>query len=96
MANYLAGNLQFVDTDGVIFDSAGPVKVSYIVFYAETSNAHVELKDAATGSVLMKIGAQPAHNTLYLDFNDRPLVFPRGIEIDNLTNGKLTLVIRKD
>jgi len=95
MANYFAGNLQFIDTNGTIF-SDELVKVSYIIVHATSATGTMTLQDGSTSNTLIKLGAPVSKDTLMMDFSERPIVFPRGITIADASNLAVTLIIRRD
>ena len=82
MANVASGNTYYVDTassGSTNYLESKSVQVVGILFYGGTSADTVQISELSgqntEGAQKLKIGAQAAHNTLYIDLVDAPIRF---------------------
>lgn len=102
MANALSGNTYYVDTassGSTNYLEAKSVQVVALIFYGGTSADTVQINELSSqntvGAQKIKIGAQTAHNTLYIDLVDAPIRFTNGIWISQISaTSTCTLVLK--
>ena len=103
MANVLNSNSWYIDTassagTASTFLAEDNIQVTHIVFCSKLAADSIVLADksataAAAGSTKMKIVADAAEQTVYIDLADHPLVFPNGVWVVSLSpNAVCTLV----
>lgn len=102
MANVLSGNTYFIDTassGSANFLEAKSVQIVGIIFYGATTADTIEISELsgqiAEGSRKLKLGAQAAHNTLYLDLVDSSVRFTNGIWVRQVSSGATCTLILK-
>ena len=94
MANEKRGNMQYVDTAGVLTDKKN-VKVVYIVMNATSANSELDLKDNGASENSLSLSVTPSHTTQVFDFSRCPIVFPNGIEVVAIVNCVATLILQE-
>ena len=90
MANARRGNLGYVDTVGIIADSAN-TQVCQILLRATAAGAIVIIGDAKDATPLLNLALATDAESASFEF-PRPLVFPSGVQVLTLTNAIMTLV----
>jgi len=102
VANVASGNTYYVDTassGSTNYLESKSVQVVGILFYGGTSADTVQISELSgqntEGAQKLKIGAQAAHNTLYIDLVDAPIRFTNGIWIKQISaTSSCTLVLK--
>lgn len=101
MANILNGNTYYVDTVSSSVATAlaaDDVSLLGIIYHTDSANQHLVLNDingqSAAGSLKIQVGNLSAHETVYLDFSNNPIRFPKGIWISTLDSGVATLIVK--
>lgn len=94
MANVENNNTFYVDSTGSLTSDKN-VKVSAIIYTASAANSTITFKDADTSGALKMTLKALANETIYIDFQDKAIVFPNGIYISAITaSSAATLVIK--
>lgn len=102
MANALSGNTYFVDaasSGSTNYLEAKSVQVVGILFYGGTTADTIQINELSNqntaGAQKLKIGAQAAHTTLYIDLVDAPIRFTNGIWISQISSGATCTLVLK-
>lgn len=102
MANIRNANTFYIDTaaadtaEGTTGNLAiKNIKVSNIIIHASGGAASVILKDVTTGDLKLEIGLANDNETLPLDFEDTPMLFPNGISPTTVTNATITCLLKE-
>jgi hypothetical protein len=90
MANILNGNTWYIDATGDLSNSSG--RVHSIVVAPTAANFVVIIKEQASGTPTKFQIRNATADTVFLNFQSKPIFFPTGIKIDTLTNAVVTLV----
>lgn len=93
MANNRAGNIQYIDSTGVISEKKG-VKVFYIYISGSTTSPNLELSDPVSGALLFK-STPGVTGSEFLDYSAVPLIFPNGLEVTAINNVVAMLTLRE-
>lgn len=101
MANIRNANTYYIDTAAADHQPATTgnlaiksIKVSYITM-SSSGVAEFNLRDVTTDANKINVKLDTANKTEYLDFSDKPLLFPNGIHPETVTNCKVTLVLQE-
>lgn len=94
MANVRNANTFYVD--GTASDlEVKNIRVAYITVTSTAATASLILQDVTTTANKIRVDIASANETVELNFDENPIVFPNGIKPATVTNCVATLVLRE-